>query len=741
MNHNCLVCDDEFDSDESLKIHLKSHLDESILNRPIEISSNSGSFEFTKRHINLKEIFSAETFEKQVKLKMDAINDNDEYLSRTTFIDQIKQVNEKNPFCYIPYFIEDFINGFSGTTLQTKYHVWDHMDISNIVKNILNFSEKRYTTPKFENATQLNLKIINWEKKYIEIINNCKFFQNELEELIFHNILQCQILILLMQSPLEKNEIYKKCREQKDHYILLKFMTPELVKVFEKFSDIGLDNNIDEIIFELKKQNIILRDNVDIKKLKVRFPIDEIKKYILHILKFEKNILYSQLRFQINEHFPGLRLVPGVGAFTTAWRELYKVDKLIHVEDRSRKPNDFVLFLNEDFQKLDVAVKSIDSNQNKIPFKGRKITPEKFVSELLELEKGEFDDQDDQVTRIAGLVLAESVALQSAPEKIKEFDFTMNLVDYRFRPDQLEAMAKLNFRVDSQIFHLKVMIDEILDLKTYENLKEKLPINEQCVVITFMKIPLNVKKIIENDSKIQVIDEEGIKTWVSITSKLPARVNSICKIYFDPLSKLENKLVKINSVFYEKGIALVTVFPELNEVTVLARSLEEIPLFELNPSNFNLISKNYLEFLKILTNCTLNDDLIDGFFKNKFTEDSTVSKSVFKLKFDYNIVNLNLTCYEKRDIFNCDCMKYAENPLRLCSHLVTTLDHIFRTYSYGDNFWHDSNRMKRGLENLLQENIEIILDRLDVTEEHGAIKDEHKVMDFISATIKIENNS
>ena len=164
-------------------------------------------------------------------------------------------------------------------------------------------------------------------------------------------------------------------------------------------------------------------------------------------------------------------------------------------------------------------------------------------------------------------------------------------------------------------------------------------------------------------------------------------------------------------------------------------------MFELNPSNFNLISKNYSEFLKILTNCTLKDDLINGFFKNKFTEDPKYSNPVFKLKFDYNIVNLNLTCHEKRDIFNCDCMKYAENPLHLCSHLVTALDYVFRTYSYGDTFCNDSNRMKRGLENLLRENIEIVLDRLDVTEEQGSVKDEHRVMDFISGTIKTENNS
>ena len=243
-------------------------------------------------------------------------------------------------------------------------------------------------------------------------------------------------------------------------------------------------------------------------------------------------------------------------------------------------------------------VKSLESDESKIPFRGRKISPDRFIEELLELEKGDFGGEDDQVTRLAGLVLAESVKLQTPHEDIKEFDFAVDIKNYNFRPEQLERMSKLDFKINSEIIHVKVMLEDILNLKKYDELREKIPQNEQGVVITFKKVPKNVKRAIEKDSTIQVIGEEDVKIWSSITPRIPARMGSISKIYWDPLSKLENKIVKVNSVFYEKGIAIVDVFPEMEEETVLARTLEEIELPEASPNNFIEFSNNYSKFLE-----------------------------------------------------------------------------------------------------------------------------------------------
>ena len=734
MKNKCIICDKELDSEELLKKHVDKHIEESILNKPTETFEVDTIIKSNKRTIDFKKIFSEEKFEKLVKLKLDKIEDTHEIISRRVFVDQVKKINRRNPFCYLPYFIRDFMSGTSSKKLEDKYHIWYWMDHYNVTHNILEFTEYRYLSKKYDSALELNLKNINWDKKYQELQENCVFFKDELDELTFDNVLQAEILILLMDNQLEKEEIITRCKELKNHYDLFSFIDNELSNSFNKIIEIDLEKRVSDILFGLTKEDVFVRSRSEPKKISVRFSIDKIKKIIINELKHGNKIIYSTLRTKIYDQFPGLRLIPGLGVFSTAWSEL-EDEKIIHIEYRTSRRNDFVFFLNEDYQKIENQVKSLDNTGN-ITFKGRKITPERFVDELLELEKGDFGDDDDQVTRIAGLVLAESVRLQSTPENIPEFDFSINLKNYNFRQEQLDAMSKLNFKINSEIFHVKVMIDEFLSLKKYEELREKISTNEQGVVITFKKIPHNVQKILENDPTIQIIDEEGIKIWASITSMIPSRVNSICKIYFDPLSKLEDKIVKVNSVFYEKGIALVTVFPEMNEETVLVRSLEEISLYELSPSDFSLFAYNYFEFVKILSTLTINESLIDGIFKNKFGDTTKGSKTYFELKFDYNNVIIDLYGNDKKDIFNCDCMKYAENPLQLCSHLVTALDYVFRYFSYGDKTWNVSNKMKNALEILIKKNVTIILDRLDVVEEYDGIKGDQRVLDFVSGVIK-----
>ena len=301
--------------------------------------------------------------------------------------------------------------------------------------------------------------------------------------------------------------------------------------------------------------------------------------------------------------------------------------------------------------------------------------------------------------------------------------------NYAFRPEQIEAIGKLDFRPhdgrEFGILHVKVMIDEKLSFKKYLELKNKIPPNEQGTIITFQALSAQINEDMKNDATIQIIDEEGVRIWVSITPQIPARVNSISKITFDPLSKLENKIVKVSSVFYETGFAIVNVFPEMNEETVLARTLEEIPLFVGGANNFNEYADEYSDFLTVLFTTSNYDDVIDGIFKNKF--DHVMKNSFFKFEFDYNVVELNFAHSNKRDIFNCNCIKYAENNLKFCSHLISALDYVFRHTS-------KQNRLRKVLEIWVTENISVILDRLEITKENY---NDGEISDFIEGKFKI----
>ena len=543
-----------------------------------------------------------------------------------------------------------------------------------------------------------------------------------------------------MDKELEKNEIATECKELKNQYDLFHFIDESLANSFNKILEDGLENRINNILSGLKEEKIVTRSTLDPKKLTVVFSINKIKKYIIRELKIKEKIAYVSLQTKTLDQFPALKLIPKFGVFDTAWTELEK-EGIIHIEYRSSRGNDFIIFLNEDYLKIQKEIQSLDTDANKIPFKGRKITPEQFIEELLELEKGDFEDADDQVTRLAGLFLAESVKLQSTHEDIPEFDFRINLTNYDFRSEQSDVMKKLNLKINSEIFHVKVMINENLNLTKYNELKGKLPEHEQAIIITFEKIPSNIKKLLENDPTIQVIDKEGVKIWVSITSRLPARVNSLCKIYQDPLSKLENKLVRVNSIFYETGIALVNVIPEMNEATVLARCLQEIPLFESKASDFELYSKNYLKFLKILSPLAKNDDLIQGFFEQKIIGNPQILRRNFEFNFGYNTVKIYLSDYNKKNIINCSCMQWQENPLYLCPHLISALDHTARIKSFLDESWeNDQNYLNSSLVAIMGENMSLILDKLGMYDDECATDERLKISNFIFGISKLKES-
>ena len=742
MSHKCPICNNDFSSLEQFDIHIEQHKEESILDsaensvsQNIEIIDHNGNLNNSK--ITLDKIFDKEKFEKLTQNKIESVENIEEIILRRKFVEQVKKIHRKNPFCYVPYFVKKFLNGNPSNELQELFHFPNSLELYNVIKNILEFKQDRYRQAQYNNAFELNLKIPGWKEKYELFEENFSYFENELNELFFENILQSFIILILMDKPLTKEELFEKCFELKNSYDVYYFIDKKLGEKFNSFFNSELKNRFEEILFELISQKVIHVIHSDVKRLKITLTIDEIKKSIKNLLQvYHGKLTFGSLKTQINQENPSLKLTSGMGIFEVAIHELEN-ENYVHLERRSHRKNDYEVFLSEDFTKLENNVKNLE-NMGYLPFKGRKISPETFVSELLELEKGDFNDADDQVTRIAGLVLAESVTLQSPHEDISEFDFAINIKNYNFRPEQISAMEKLNFKIISETLHVKVMIDEIITLKKYHELLEKIPEKEQGVIVTFEKIPSNVKKLLENDPTIQIIDEEGIKVWVSISSRLPARVNSVSKISFDPLSHLENNIVKVNSVLYEKGIALVITLPDLKEIPVLVRSLEEVEFAGSSPNNFTTYSENYFEFLKNLRTMTTKNTFFEGIFKNTFEENPKNTKKLFRFNFNHAQTMWNLSGFDKASSFNCTCFNYIENPLKLCSHLVTTLDNVVKRYSYLDSWDGEYSILRNSLRKFLQDSISTILDRLTLDE---TVENKADLANFIVGLAKIKQNN
>jgi hypothetical protein len=686
----CPICDKSFASEEQLTNHLEYHKNNSILNSPRE-SNNKLKEESSKRRIliNTENFFGKEKFEELVSKRLKQIDDLEELVQRRNFVEQTKKIIGKYPFVYLPSFIDDLFEGKDSKELLEKYSISYYVDLKNIVEEILKFDRTRYLQKKYYTAFEMNMQISTWKEKYQILKDNCDFFKNELLELLFFNLLRSFIIIMMtdyVEIGISKENIISKSRLLKNNYDIFKFIDKSLETSFEPFFGESFEDIAQNILNELIDERILRRkiDNYDV--LVGKLSIDKIKQNIINELKYNNGSqTESAIRTMVLEEYPSLRLIPGLGIWKTALNELVN-EKIIHLEFKSNFKQSFLVFLNESYEKIQQTLHQFDITSSE--FHGRKISPEEFVMELRELEKGDFEDKDDQVTRIAGLVLAESVKLQSLHEDILDFDFSINLTNYNFRREQLEAIAKLNFKIHSDIFHCKVMIDESLTLKKYNDLKDALPENNQGIVVTFKKIPDVVRQQIAKNDSIQIMDEEGIKIWVSITSVIPSRKGSIAKLYFDPLSKLENKIVKINSIHYEKGLASVEIFPEMQEALVLIRSLEEISLNEDSLSVHDVLSENYFNFLKKLSIIATNT-FEEGFntpiksiekkwVKNYPKDVMELIKDAWIVEFDHVKVEIDLNPNKPNSIFKCSCyyMIDQEHSYTLCKHIVASLNQI-----------------------------------------------------------------
>jgi len=291
-----------------------------------------------------------------------------------------------------------------------------------------------------------------------------------------------------------------------------------------------------------------------------------------------------------------LKLVPKVGLWEDTLANLEK-SKIKRITTFWRySPYRDQLFLQEDFEKIIKEMREQIVAAGRTKFFGRRISPHNFISELTELEKGDLGDVDDQVTRLAGLILADSIFLQSPHENMEEFDFAVDVSNYEFNSEQIEAMKNVNFSVVGKIIHCKLMINEPLKQKLIEEIKKKIPTEHQAVIFTLAKPPDSIKKILPEDKTIQIVSEDGIKAWSTITPVIPCRVNTIAKIMY---GDLRGKIVRINGVNYESGIATVSDFNNKEE-SVYIGSLEEISFGNSSYQNYETGLNNYLEFLAFL---------------------------------------------------------------------------------------------------------------------------------------------
>ena len=509
----CPICEKSFRTEISYEEHIESHKNTHDRNYPVSNIDNKVNSVET-RTLNTRKIFGVEKFDNLSDKKLKDIQDIDELISKRTFVGQVKKIIAKYPFLYLPNFIGEFMRGEPSKKLREKYS-FSNLDLKYICK-VLKLDKTIYTLTRHDNPFIMNLKIHSWKEKYQTIIESCDFFKEEIDSIIFDNILRSYIILIMIDNTekgIKKEDIISNSRTITVNYDIFKFVDKRLEHSFQSMFSNGYENRITTIVDELVYEKIIQRKIGDPQSLVTDLSIDKVKKHIINELELDP--VYqkeSVIKRDLMAKYPILKLITSRNIIDIALWEL-KSEKHVRIERRTNFKNSRIISLTKDHYNAEEKLKFM--NDKPLKFYGRKVTPDRFIDELLELEQGDFDDKDDQVTRLVGLV--NSAKLLSPHKDIPEFHFSINIKDYKFKQEQLDAMSKLDFTISSNLFHCKVILNGILSLDKYEKLKELIPENEQGIIFTFKKVPKAVQQKITTDRTIQVINEEGVKLWVSIT--------------------------------------------------------------------------------------------------------------------------------------------------------------------------------------------------------------------------------
>lgn len=643
---------------------------------------------------------------------------NEQIVEQENFIHIVCEMYNKYPLIYLPNFIQEFVEGEWSKNLVKKYDINDMNELQYVQNNILKLIGKRQKKSEKTHAFETNLQSKQWSDQYKFLINHCKLFQDSLEHLYNRTLLRAFIIIVLLENdlPLSMTEVIRGMTiKTDDFWYLFPNNDVTIKKQFEKYLINSYKSDIENVFQELENDNFLDVNHLT-NNIKLRITSNELTERILEIIsKHHDGMMYYRLYKLLLEQIPLLRLFPTNEYFMAIIKLLEDTQKIVVQPAfyRPSRPYQDILFLKQNYEKKNSEL----DNQTKLAenkFFGRKITPDQFIEEIIQLEKGDIGDVDDQVTRLAGLVLAESTNLLASNEKIEEFDFAIDISNYNFKPEQIEAMKEINFVITSKIIHNKVMINESLTTTTLEKIIRAIPSGHQAVIYTFTDIPHSLQKLLPQNNSIQIIGETALRLWTSITKVLPCRKGSISKII---VGDLLGNLARVILINYESGLALVSLIPTMMEKTIPIGWLEEIPLYESSVAEFVRLSNNYQEFLKLLYHCS-PDNFIEGIKMQNLTIDKIYNETqsslqpyhyVWKVSSEHVDVLIPTSGWEYlHDDLKCNCMHRVnqEHSYTLCKHMVAALN-LICIKGYYHNDWNSSrNSLRLRMEQFLEKSVE-----------------------------------
>ena len=594
------------------------------------------------------------------------------------------QIDGYFPFVDLSEFLEMYTDGEYSKKLIEKFHLSGYVEYKKLLQ-ILKMPQKRKSTQKTDQSREMNLKDRNLLERYVFLRKMLSRFLPTIKTKITYNVLKSAMLLQLYSNMYDF--INKKTLVDSIHDAVTDFERLVLAPhtPISAYDDGEIRRQANSILDELSENNFLEGDSLG--RIRLKKHQLEIHNYILNTIRRREGITYQDLVSAIKAKIPILSQIPPV-LFQIALHELISDNKIVKKEGYWKlRPYYDEYFTVKHYRKLYFENSRITKKQR---FFGRKITPDEFIDELKYLDRGDFEDQDDQVTRIAGMILANSPMMSHPPNGLDEFDFAVDLSNYEFTAEQQNVMRVLDLKIRSNIVYVKVMIDANLTVKLLSDLVlnlNKRGLNEQGFIIHFSAADGLVQRMLKNDKTIQLILESDLKEWCKITPVIPSRRGAVAVIR---KGRHEGVLTKIKSVNYESGMANIVLLPDMRNDVQYIGFLEEITL-DVAIDKITDYSSKYFEFLRRLCQIT-KYDIVRLIVTGGLPVLSRMKESP-----DVHITSLQISCefygysktkihfvdpdrdalrYTTNDLFSCTCFiwEHQSKAQGLCEHVVFILN-------------------------------------------------------------------
>ena len=613
-----------------------------------------------------------------------AIDDLKSRYDMQKFRGLLDKIHEKFPVIDLVEFVEMHVSGEYTKEMIKRFNLTGDTDRKSVLK-ILKISPKRKSTQKGPKSKEINLTDPKLAQRYAYLKKRLNALRKPMHDKVTHNTLRMIITFQLYKKGDEfssSNDLVRVITNTVDQF---GHIMPDHCKELLRLNRNILDKMTRSILREMADESLLEAN----KSGKYRLEHHQLRlpHYVVNVIHNNPGITHEMLAGAIRENLPITLHLPQI-TLLKALDELVSDYKIIRKEGYwKNRPYFDQYFIFGDYMKMTAKRPSVEKGR----FFGRKISPDKFIDEIIDLERGDFEDQDDQVTRIAGMILSRSNTMKHPPNDLEEFDFAIDLSEYDLVKNKQEIIQTVGLVISSDTVYVKVMIGKKITTKTLKDMGAALrdrERGEQGLAISFSLMSKSVKSLLERDKTIQVITREDLKRWCEITPVIPTRRGAVAVVR---RGDHKGSIVKVESVNYESGLTNIVLFPDMSIGTQYIGSLEEIAINQ-GPERFADYSGKYFRFLGKLRKISKTDkfrtivadglssvtdnaktpmiDLASGVVKGDFGRRACTLMHIFS-----NPDTQSLE-YSTERLFSCTCSRWKNlgRTEGLCPHMIFVLN-------------------------------------------------------------------